>query len=103
MSNQIAMEIQLHWEHLMNLTRDHQTILLTGESVSKKREELHEYFEQTWRLYESLFEVIRWHRALTTKGDDFKLNNNHAPFYARLIMSKEADLEEFFNIREQKI
>lgn len=51
----------------------------------------------------SLFEVIRWHRALTTIGDDFKLNNNHAPFYARLIMSKEADLEEFFNIREQKI
>ena len=72
MSNQIAMEIQLHWEHLMNLTRDHQTILLTGESVSKKREELHEYFEQTWRLYESLFEVINNDNAYYKKAEPLR-------------------------------
>jgi len=50
----------------------------------------------------SLFEIIRWHRAITTDGDDFKLNNNHAPFYARLIMTKEEGLEDFFVTREQK-
>lgn len=51
----------------------------------------------------SLFEVIRWHRALTTSGDDLKLNNNHAPFYARLIMARERDLEGFFEIRAQRV
>ncbi|MAF44288.1 MAG: hypothetical protein CMI54_09040 [Parcubacteria group bacterium] len=51
----------------------------------------------------SLFEIIRWHKAMSTIGDDFKLNNNHAPFYARLIMRKEPDLEKFFEIRAQKI
>lgn len=50
----------------------------------------------------SLFEIVRWHKALSTHADDFKLNNNHAPFYARLIMSNEPDLKEFFNLREQK-
>ena len=56
----------------MNLTRDHQTILLTGESVSQKREELHEYFEQTWRLYESLFEVINNDNAYYKKAEPLR-------------------------------
>lgn len=51
----------------------------------------------------SLFEIIRWHKAISTEGDDFKLNNNHAPFYARLIMRKEPDLEGFFETRAQKL
>jgi len=51
----------------------------------------------------SLFEVIRWHRAMNTRGDDFKLNNNHAPFYARRIMAREPDLDGFFEIRAQKM
>ena len=50
----------------------------------------------------SLFEIIRWHRAMSTSGDEFKLNNNHAPFYARLIMARESDLEGFFEIRIQR-
>ena len=50
----------------------------------------------------SLFEIILWPKALSTSGDDFKLNNNHAPFYARLIMSREPELHDFFQLREQK-
>tara|TARA_R110000751_G_scaffold35565_2_gene87410 strand:+ start:719 stop:1024 length:306 start_codon:yes stop_codon:yes gene_type:complete len=50
----------------------------------------------------SLFEIIRWHRAMSTEGDEFKLNNNHAPFYARLIMAQEPELEGFFETRRQR-
>ena len=50
----------------------------------------------------SLIEVVRWHRNLTTRGDEFKINNNFAPFYSRLIMARELDLENFFHTRIQK-
>ena len=51
----------------------------------------------------SLIEVVRWHRNITTRGDEFKINNNYAPYYARLIMSREPELEGFFNLRAQRI
>lgn len=48
-----------------------------------------------------LFEVLRWHHAMTTEGDadGFKLNNNYRALYARLIMDREPDLREVFEIR----
>ena len=48
-----------------------------------------------------LFEVLRWHHAMTTVGDadGFKLNNNYRAMYARLIMEREADLAGSFEIR----
>lgn len=49
----------------------------------------------------SLFEVLRWQRALKTQGDVFKLNNNYRAFYARLLMEREPDLAGFFETREQ--
>ena len=48
----------------------------------------------------ALFELVRWHRMIKTTGDDFKLNNNHKPHYARLIMANEIDLRGFFETRE---
>lgn len=47
----------------------------------------------------ALINVVRWHRALTTHGDDYKINNNFAPFYARLLMEQEPDLAGFFEVR----
>jgi hypothetical protein len=48
-----------------------------------------------------LWEVLRWHFWLETKGDDeFKLNNNHRSRYARLIMGLEVDLAGVFVTRE---
>lgn len=38
--------------------RNARTILLTGTDAESKRQELKCYFNQTWALYESLFEVI---------------------------------------------
>jgi hypothetical protein len=40
-----------------------------------------------------LIEVARFDMDLTTQSDDeFKVNNNHAAFYSRLIMLQEPDL-----------
>jgi hypothetical protein len=44
-----------------------------------------------------LCEVVRWHHALKTTGE-FKLNNNHRPYYARLLMQEPA-LRGFFSKR----
>ena len=50
-----------------------------------------------------LFEVLRWHRArLQTTDVDFKINDHHAPFYARLLMMREPELEGFFILKEEE-
>lgn len=47
-----------------------------------------------------LVEIARWDIELTLQGDDeFKVNNNYAAYYARLIMLREPDLRGFFAIR----
>jgi hypothetical protein len=46
-----------------------------------------------------LFEVVRWHFFLKTTDADFKLNNNYAAYYARLVMDREPDLDGIFNLR----
>lgn len=48
-----------------------------------------------------LFEVLRWHHAMTTQGDadGFKLNNNYRALYARLLMEREPDLADVFELR----
>jgi len=45
-------------------------------------------------------EVIRWSQLQTYSKDDFKINNNFRPLYARLIMEKCPDLEGFFDTRK---
>ena len=47
----------------------------------------------------ALINVVRWQRALQTTGDDYKVNNNYAPCYARLLMSEEPELAGFFEVR----
>jgi hypothetical protein len=47
----------------------------------------------------ALFERARWEIAIATTDPDYKINNNYAPFYARLIMYLEPDLDELFNVR----
>ena len=49
-----------------------------------------------------LFEVLRWHYAMATNGDDFKLNNNYRALYARLLMERVPLLLNFFHLRERK-
>lgn len=46
-----------------------------------------------------IFERIRWLYTIQTVGDEFKLNNNYKPFYARKVMREAPDLDGFFEIR----
>ena len=48
-----------------------------------------------------LFELLRWgHGMRINRGDDeFRLNNNHAAYYARLLMQQEPELAGFFELR----
>jgi len=48
----------------------------------------------------AIFERIRWHSEIETQGDDFKLNNNHRPYYARLFMHDYPEYDGFFRTRE---
>jgi hypothetical protein len=47
----------------------------------------------------TLFERARWEIALATTDADFKLNNSHRAYYARLIMLREPDLAGLFDLR----
>ncbi len=60
------------------------------------------YREQTGRQkcgMSLLFGRVRWVLSLRTEGDAFKLNNNFAPFYSRLLMEREPDLAGMFDLR----
>lgn len=49
-----------------------------------------------------LFEVLRYRHGLRTSGDDFKLNNNFHARYARLLVEKNPELADLFEMRELK-
>ena len=46
----------------------------------------------------ALFEILRFN-ALLQSDKKFELNNNLAPYYARLLMKNEPSLDGFFRIR----
>jgi hypothetical protein len=52
-----------------------------------------------WAI-KGIFEILRWKRSFQTSDSDFKINNNHAPFYARLIMLDFPQLDGFFVVRK---
>ena len=46
----------------------------------------------------ALFEILRFN-ALLQSDKKFELNNNLAPYYARLLMKNDPSLDGFFKIR----
>jgi hypothetical protein len=51
----------------------------------------------------SLVERLRWDFELrASTGEEWKVNNSYRAFYARLIMRKESDLAEMFEVRAQR-
>jgi hypothetical protein len=46
-----------------------------------------------------IYNKARWDLAVKTAGDEFELNNDYAPFYARMIMWNEPDLAGLFHRR----
>ncbi|MDG4790385.1 hypothetical protein O7626_40775 [Micromonospora sp. WMMD1102] len=47
----------------------------------------------------SLIERVRWEVAVRTNDPDFKINNNYGPWFSRLIMRQEPDLDDLFHTR----
>ena len=49
----------------------------------------------------SVFERIRWHTDVETRGDaPFKLSNNHRAYYARFFMHNHPEHQGFFKTKE---
>jgi len=51
---------------------------------------------------QALYEVLRYHRAISTSDSQYKLNNNHTAYYARKIMADVPQLAGFFTIRNSE-
>lgn len=81
-------------------------------------EEFHEQNPHVWKLFEgftfeainvgrprysakAVVERIRWHVDIETNDPDFKINNNHTAFYARMFMDRHPEHEGFFEMRIQ--
>ncbi|TCS43916.1 5-histidylcysteine sulfoxide synthase [Reinekea marinisedimentorum] len=56
----------------MQIDRAHQTISLHGDDAEAKRHEIKHYFNQTWLLYENLFEVINNDAAYYKKAEPLR-------------------------------
>jgi hypothetical protein len=50
----------------------------------------------------ALHERVRWYTAVEAQGDEWRLNNNYRPYYARLLMLQEPQLRGFFELRTAK-
>lgn len=45
----------------------------------------------------TIIERIRWHETVDTASDDqFKISNNHIPYYSRLLMLTDKQFDGFF-------
>ena len=52
---------------------------------------------------DGIFHVMRWEIAIRTKSSDqFRLNDHHTSFYARMVDEREDDLKGFFTLRKQR-
>lgn len=49
----------------------------------------------------AIFERIRWHMDIETRGEAVKLNNNYRPYYARLFHLMQPELAGFFRNRRR--
>ena len=47
----------------------------------------------------TVIQRIRWHTEIETTGDTFKINNNFAPYYARLFHADHPKHDGFFKTR----
>jgi hypothetical protein len=48
-----------------------------------------------------IFEIIRWHTELNSRNN-YKVNNNFRPDYARKMMEEFPEFKGFFRVRELK-
>ena len=54
---------------------------------------------RTKAAIDALYNVARWEIAMQTTDDEYKLNDHHKAYYARLMMYLEPDLDGLFDLR----
>ena len=47
----------------------------------------------------AIIERIRWHTNIETKGEQFKISNNHRAYYARYFHEQYPSLDGFFKTK----
>lgn len=66
----------------------------TFEAIAKK----HRHYSA-----DAIMHRVRWETSVQTAGGDFKINNNHVAFYARLFMSDFPEYQGFFETRKSRV
>jgi len=55
---------------------------------------------RAWYSMDAIFHRVRWHLDVETRSaDPFKMNNDFTSRYARLLMTAEPELHDFFELR----
>lgn len=54
---------------------------------------------RTYYSSDAVCHRIRWHTAIETEGDDFKINNDYTAYYARKFMRDFPEYKGFFRVR----
>lgn len=49
-----------------------------------------------------IFEAMRYEARANERGEEFKLNNNWAPYYARALVQKHAEFRGLVELREAR-
>ena len=63
------------------------------EAVSKKRKKISQWL---------IMNRIRWETTIVTTGEDFKINNDHIAFYARLWKALYPQYADLFTTKKMK-
>jgi hypothetical protein len=51
---------------------------------------------------DAILHRVRWETSIMTTDQEFKINNNHVAFYARLFMDDNPEYAGFFETRHRK-
>ena len=96
---------------------EQQTLFDMPSALEVSFREFHQANPTIWELFQRYtFEVIRaghrhyssrtvlhrirWHTNVETRSDEnFKINNNHSPYYGRLFMETHPEHDGFFHTR----
>lgn len=106
---------------MMEIQLERTLLDLMNTSYRNKREEafidfhednpeVYELFDQFCRDYISkgktkisaamIINRIRWEKEVMTSDDEFKISNNHQPYYARQCVKKNPQYKSFFNFKK---
>lgn len=65
----------------------------------------HEVIDRGYKKYsaDAIMHRVRWETNIVTDSNQFKINNNHVAFYARLFMKDNPAHAAFFETRTQNV